>query len=289
MKKFVTACMCAVFLLCSGGCRSSMKHTREGLLSTPRDREIAGELFKQFGNEKKKDAGELIVKIGSFFIETPYVAHTLETGEEEKMVVNLREMDCTTFVEYCLALTRTIRSGKCNFDRFFRELEYLRYRGGIRNGYPSRLHYFSEWITDNEEKKIVQNISRDLAHTIKPNRVNFMSSHPDSYAVLSANPAILQEISAIENRISEKMTWFIPKDRVADLEHLIKDGDIIAFTTYMEGLDVSHVAIAVWVDRHVRFLHASSKLHKVVLSDEKLEEYLNSGKMISGIMVARPL
>jgi hypothetical protein len=266
-----------------------MKHTREGLLSTPRDREIAEKLFIQFKNEKKTDAGELMVKIGSFFIETPYVARTLETGEEEKMVVNLREMDCTTFAEYCLALTRTIRSGKCYFDRFIRELEHLRYRGGIRNGYPSRLHYFSDWITDNEEKKIVQNITRDLAHTIKPNRVNFMSSHPDNYSVLASNPGILQEISAIENRISERMAWFIPKDQVAKLEHFINDGDIIAFTTYIEGLDVSHVAIAVWVDGRVRFLHASSKLHKVVLSDEKLEEYLNSGRMLSGIMVARPL
>ncbi len=289
MKKFIAAFVCTVFLLCSGGCRSSIKHTREGMLTTPRDREIAEELFAQFSNEKKTGTGELMVKIGTFFLETPYVAHTLETGEEEKMVVNLREMDCTTFAEYCLALSRTVRSGKCDFDHFIRELEYLRYRGGIRNGYASRLHYFSDWITDNEEKKIVQNISRDLAHTIKPNRVNYMSSHPDNYAVLTGNPDILQEIADIENRISERMAWFVPKDRVAEQEDLLNDGDIIAFTTFIAGLDISHVAIAVRVDGRIRFLHASSKLHKVVLSDEKLDEYLNSGKMVSGIMVARPL
>lgn len=34
-----------------------------------------------------------------------YVAHTLEVNDEEKLVVNFDEVDCTTFVEYVLALS----------------------------------------------------------------------------------------------------------------------------------------------------------------------------------------
>ena len=44
-----------------------------------------------------------MLKYGLNFLKTPYVAHTLEVNEEEP-VVNFDEVDCTTFVEYVLAL-----------------------------------------------------------------------------------------------------------------------------------------------------------------------------------------
>jgi len=230
-----------------------------------------------------------MVKVGTFFLGTPYVAHTLELGKDEKMVINLRELDCTTFVENCLALTRTISSGKADFGHFVKELEYIRYRNGIRNGYPSRLHYFSDWIYENEQKKIVLNVSRDIAHTIMPNRVSFMSTHPESYPVLIGDLQMIREIADKEKEISERMTWYVPKSSVEKIEGQLKDGDIIAFTTHIEGLDISHVCIAVMKDGHIKFLHASSKSNKVILSEGTLEEYLMGSKMASGIMVARPL
>lgn len=279
----------AMFLVCSGGCRSSITTRAEDILSLPKDKEIAERILDECRKDRKLPAGELMVKVASSLLETPYVAHTLETGKEEKMVINLRELDCTTFVENCLALTRTIRSGKSGFDHFVSELENIRYRNGSRDGYPSRLHYFSDWLYDNEQKKIILNISRDMAHTIMPNRVNFMSTHPGSYRVLSENPDLVPAIASQENEISGRMTWFIPKAKLPDLEAQLNDGDIIAFTTFIEGLDISHVAIAVRKNGQVRFYHASSKLNKVVLSEETLAEYLNNSKMASGIMVARAL
>jgi len=253
-----------------------------------RDREILDLLFKQYSGLRNLSPGTLMVKTGTFFLQTPYVAQTLETDEKEALVINLREMDCTTYIENCLAFTRNIRSGKTSLEDFAKELETIRYRGGIRNGYPSRLHYFSDWIHDNENKKRVVHLSREIAKTILPNRVDFMSTHADSYPVLKGNDKAIAEITSREKEISERETWYVPKKEFEKYASFIQDGDIIAFTTYIEGLDISHIAIAVHVEGKLKFLHASTKEMKVVLSDLTLYEYMMKGMMISGIMVARP-
>ena len=42
---------------------------------------------------------------GINFLDIPYVAHTLEvTDGEEELIINCDEVDCTTFVEYTLAM-----------------------------------------------------------------------------------------------------------------------------------------------------------------------------------------
>lgn len=52
-----------------------------------------------------QEADNAMLKYGLSFLKTPYVAHTLEVNDEEKLVVNFDEVDCTTFVEYVLALS----------------------------------------------------------------------------------------------------------------------------------------------------------------------------------------
>ena len=124
-------------------------------LFQPEDRRIAEEKLKTFSSKSSLSIAELIPEIGYSFLGTPYVGATLENGLEEKLVINLRELDCTTFAETCLALARTVKSGKTDFESYITELEHIRYRDGIRNQYLSRIHYFSEWIRNNAEKKIV--------------------------------------------------------------------------------------------------------------------------------------
>jgi hypothetical protein len=125
---------------------------------------------EQFRDEKQTPPGELMVKVGSFFLETPYVANTLETEGEERLVINLREMDCTTFAENCLALTRTIQSKRPGVDQFWQELARVRYRNAKINGYTSRLHYTTDWIFNNQQKKLVQDVTADIsANTLHQN------------------------------------------------------------------------------------------------------------------------
>jgi hypothetical protein len=253
------------------------------------DRDIFEKIKKQAGNVRDLETGDLILKIGKFFLGTPYVANTLEKGNPEKMVINLRELDCTTFAENCLALARTLRLKNPEFEDFISQLQFIRYRDGKRDGYPSRLHYFSDWIYNNDQKKTVKSVAKQIAHTLVPNQVNFMSTHPDIYQSLHDNREFIDALALQETAISNRMTWFIPENRIAVVENKIQDGDILGITTNIEGLDISHVVIAVRLNGRIRFIHASSKEMKVVISEETLEEYLLKSKMASGVMVARPL
>jgi hypothetical protein len=286
-------CFLLIFILwIFGSCLRSQSPgtvSESDCILEPADKEIFEKIKNRFGDARSKDPGELVLAIGRFFLETPYVAHTLEKGDTEKLVVNLRELDCTTYAENCLALARSLRLKNPGFVDFLRELRFIRYRDGKIDGYPSRLHYFSDWISDNDRKGTVESLSKDIAHTLVPKKINFMSRHTTSYPILQRVPGFIPVIAAQETEISNRMTWFIPENRLAVVENKIKDGDIIGITTNIEGMDISHVVLAVRLNGRIRFIHASSKEMKVVISEETLEEYLMNSKMASGIMVARPL
>ena len=74
------------------------------------------------------------------------------------------------------------------------------------------------------------------------------------------------------------------------MENQIEDGDLLAFTSTVEGLDVNHVGIAVRMDDgRIHVLHAPNVGYKVHISDKPLPEYVMGIKKDSGIIVARPL
>lgn len=60
--------------------------------------------YAQTNHLKEQEAGERISSIARFFLDTPYKSNTLNTADGEKLIVNLRELDCVTFVENVLAL-----------------------------------------------------------------------------------------------------------------------------------------------------------------------------------------
>lgn len=231
----------------------------------------------------------LMIKIGNEFLGMPYVAYTLEKNENERLVVNLSEFDCTTFAENCLALARTLKNPICTYDTFKRELSKIRYRNGELIDYTSRLHYFSDWIYDNEKKKIVSNISCELGNFSFDNHVNFMSQHTDSYKLLKNNTNFITKIQNLEKEISARKSCYIPKNELKKYESLIQDGDILGITTNIKGLDITHVVLAVYENEELHILHASSKHMKVVVSTETLAEYLANRNDATGIIVARPL
>jgi hypothetical protein len=252
------------------------------------DKEIMKQVLDLYSAEKDATISDLMLKVGSFFLETPYVAHTLEIGEEQ-LVINLREMDCTTFAEYCLAISRTIKSDKQTFDHFASELQLIRYRNGHIDGYPSRLHYFCDWIFNNAQANLVKDMSEEIAQTPFPKQINFMSKHPDSYRQLKDSIPLVEAIAAQEKLISARKMFFIPETKIAELESKLMDGDIVGITTGIEGIAIQHVVILVRKEGRIHLMHASSKAEKVVVSETTLEEYLLNNKSASGIMLARPL
>jgi hypothetical protein len=262
--------------------------TPEVISFQTKDKEILEQIFDLYSEEKEVTTSALMLKVGAFFLDTPYVAHTLEK-EDEQLVINLRELDCTTYAENCLAISRTIKSGNHSFGQFTSELKKIRYRDGKIDGYPSRLHYFCDWIYNNQQKILIKDMSEEIAQTPFPKQINFMSTHPDSYMQLKENTTLIDTIAAQEKLISAREMFFIPETRIAEVESKLMDGDIAGITTEIEGIAIQHVVILIRQEGRIHIMHASSKAEKVVVSAYTLEDYLLNIKSASGIMLARPL
>ena len=232
---------------------------------------------------------EAVVEIGKTFLGTPYVANALEVPGEEVLVVNMRGLDCVSFYENALVLARCIRMKKMTFDDYKRQLQFIRYRGGVIDGYPSRLHYTSDYFFDNEKKGIWRNVTKELGGVPLKKTINFMSTHPDSYRQLKENEEFRKIVSAQEQEISSRETYYIPKENVESIAAKMQSGDIIGITTDIEGLDTSHTGIAVREQGRLVFMHAPLAGKKVEITESTLAEYLARNRRQTGIMMVRPL
>jgi hypothetical protein len=253
------------------------------------DKAIIKNKLDKFSKERTLPIGDLVLKIGLDFLNTPYVGKTLDKSKVEKLVINLHQLDCTTFAENCLALARTAKSDKPSVAKFCAELESIRYRGGKLDGYASRLHYFSEWIADNENRHHVQSMSAQMGGKVLPLNLYLMSQNPKEYPQLINDPATTAQIQAIEEKLSAQKFYYIPADQFDSIESLIKDGDIVTLTTSIPGVDVSHVGILLKEDGRIHLLHASSSMMKVTVSYEPFAQYLTKSKKTTGVMIARPV
>jgi hypothetical protein len=229
---------------------------------------------------------ELAVKIGGWFIQTPYVEKTLELPGKEQLVVNLMGLDCTTFVETVVALTRIAKLGNFTFSAYERELERIRYEHGKRGEYPSRLHYFSDWIFQNQAKGILTDITKAIGGKPYENAPTFMSSNPKYYAQLT-NPDYVAALRETEAAIGLRTYFYIPKEEISKHEINIEAGDLIAITTSIPNLDIVHVGFATVREGRIHLLHASTGSMEVEVSQKPLHDYVKSNKSQSGIMVSR--
>lgn len=218
----------------------------------------------------------------------PYVANTLDATDEEILVVHLDKADCTTFVETVLALSLTDKEEKKDFSSFKQALQRIRYRDGRLDGYASRLHYFSDWIKNNERKAIVRERTKDfMTSTVQMLQLNFMSTHPNSYPQLRNNPGLTACIAEIEKKWKNVSVSYIPKAglNASSKELGIKNGDILAITTNIKGLDIVHTGFAIWIGDKVHLLHASSVKKQVILDPEPLFDYSKNKKAHTGVRV----
>lgn len=239
---------------------------------------------------KDSPVNDVISYVGQSFIGIPYVAGTLDENiKKEELVIKVTGLDCVTFVENSLVMSRLIKKGDVNFEAYKKELQLIRYREGIIDGYPSRLHYFSEWIFDNQNKGIVEDITKSIGGNEYNKTINFMSSHIDSYKQLVNNSEFLERIKETEKRINDRQLYYISKSSVDKYYDYMQTGDIIATTTEISGLDVTHTGYIYKDNNGTYFLHASITKKQIIISDVELKEYLNSNKKQSGVIVSRPL
>ena len=244
--------------------------------------------FKE--NLTEKPICDVIAEIGKSFIGTNYLAHSLEAEGDEQLVINLTGLDCNTFLENSLVLARCIKEGDTSFQNYQNELQFIRYRGGVIDGYPSRLHYFSDWIYDNVAKGVIEDVTKEIGGQKIKFKINFMSTHPDSYKQLEENPDFIPIIQDQEKKIGCRDYYYIPKEELKSKEEKIKNGDLLAITTTVKGLDIGHVGIAVKMeDGRIHLLHAPHENTNVQISEEPLSDYLMKYKRHSGVIVLRAL
>jgi hypothetical protein len=233
---------------------------------------------------KNESTHALLSKTGRSFIGLPYTGKTLETGNIESLVVNLREFDCTTFVENCLAFSLTLKYGNTSFDNFKHFLKEIRYRDGKIENYDSRLHYFCDWITDNQKKGFISDTTKYLGGIAWQKKIDFMSIHSDSYMQLKNDSNLIPGIREIEKEISSRNYFYIPKENIEDIEPYLEEGMIIAITSGIKGLDIAHTGMLVRENGRIHLLHASSSAGKVIISEKNLQEYLLGNKLQTGVM-----
>ncbi len=257
-----------------------------------KDIEVCNSKFSLAVNKSlsEKPINEVLVEIGKSFLETEYVAHSLEKEGEEQLIINLTGLDCTTFLETSLTFARCIKKGKTTFDDYLNELTFIRYRDGKIDSYPSRLHYFSDWIYNNEQKSIVKDITKEIGGKKIKFAVDFMTKNPKYYKQLLENPEFIPIVKKQEEEINSRQYYYIPQNEIEKVEPKIQTGDLIALTTSDKGLDIGHVGIAVKIDDgRIHFMHAPLVGSKVQISEKPLSDYVKNIKKHTGIIVLRVL
>jgi hypothetical protein len=240
--------------------------------------------------------GRAAVGVGEKAQGTPYRPGTLEaylraggSPASEPLTASLTRFDCVTLVESCLAVARVAaQGGRPAWSGFGRELERMRYRRGVRRGYTSRLHYFSEWISDGAARGLVRDLGKELGGSADVRSLRFMSEHRASYPALR-DDATFEEIRRIERELDARSRLVVPTKLIPQVADRIQTGDVLAFATEIPGLDVTHAAFAYRApDGVLRVLHAPLSGGVVEISRTTLPEYVAAIRRSTGILVARP-
>ena len=249
------------------------------------------------GPPRKGPLGRTAIQVGELAVGTPYVPYTLDaylrsggSPSHEPLTLSLTRFDCVTLVEACLAVARLADAeGVPTREGFGREIERMRYRGGERRGYTSRLHYFGEWIADGERRGLVRDLGAELGSAEDARPLRFMTENRGSYPAL-ADDGVFREIGAIERRLDRHPRRVVPTKRIPEVVSRIESGDVLAFATEIPGLDVTHAAFA-YRDRDgiLRVLHAPLSGGAVEITRTTLPEYVAGIRRSTGILVARPV
>ena len=239
--------------------------------------------------------GERIVTVGRSLVGTRYKNYTLEIDNRiEAASVDFNGLDCWTFFEIALGFARMLDEAPENWtpERLLHYIELDRYRDGRCTGeYLSRLHYLEDWLADNDRRGLVNDLTRSLGGVSVPHAAREMTVGWRHYRYLASNRSLLAPLRRMEERVSSRPLYQIPKSRVASIESKLRSGDIIGIVSRDGRLfGTSHVGLAYRADDGVlHFMHASAPRNygKVVI-DSRLSSYLSRYGSHTGILVARP-
>ncbi|MCX7607059.1 MAG: DUF1460 domain-containing protein [Bacteroidia bacterium] len=210
----------------------------------------------------------------------PYGSGGAGLGPQE-ILLNLEQMDCMTAVENLLALHLTYKMGSSGVEGMTRALARVRYATPLPCRWEDRYHYFTHALLAWE----LEGWGACLPLGVRDKRpIRYISSHPERYRGFRDWEAI----RSIEKTLSVKPRYYIPSPEMGEWLFALRDGDIIAFVSSEEGLDVSHVGVFFWEGSQATFSHASLKERKWVWGED-LCAYLDRRRgKVMGITVFRP-
>ena len=296
----------------------SLKQSLDPTIGSPTALTIAdskrfASLRLKFKQQKwqKLELGDRIQAIAEQFLGEPYQANLLEKSSIEQPFISLYQFDCVLFLETVLALTTVLSKNSDNTEallsiqpsptlsisqsesELFTTIERYRYRDGRIDGYCSRLHYFSDWILDNQRRGNLEPIVQDSGSSSLTKPLNFMSNNWQKYPPIVKNPALRDCISQSEINISNQLKTgvlrYIPTQELRSQESKLRSGDLVGIVTNMNGLDVTHSGFLYRKDSRARpgLLHASIRSGIKISAD--LERYVIGVEGAIGIVVSRPV
>jgi cell wall-associated NlpC family hydrolase len=237
----------------------------------------------------ERPLGAAMQALGMRFQGVPYRAGTLDAPPTERLVVRLDGFDCVTFVETLLAMARGIQQQDYSYAGFARRLAQQRYRSETV-GYCQRLHYFTDWIESNAAAGRVTPLTKDLGGRALRDTLDFMGRNRSSYDPMT-DDSLYACVQQMEERLAAEQKGrplhYIPQDSIRAVYDRLAPGDILAFATSIDGLDVAHTGLVyAGADGQRGVLHAS--LSEGVTVSPDLQRYVQQIDHEIGIVVARP-
>lgn len=245
---------------------------------------------------RKLPIGERTIRIAREMVGTPYISYSLEVDDTiESPVVNMGGMDCWTYYENALAISRmlTYKPGSYKPEDMLHMVEIERYRDGHCTGqYLSRMHHLEEVFHDNQRRGYAVNITSRIPGAVRLQReIHEMTVQWKNYRYLKNNPSLVEPMGRIEAQVSKLPVFHIPKEKVYDAEKYLANGDICAITSTWENGYTSHVGLIVRLKGRAYFTHATSDRGKgrMTIVDRPITDYLKGSSTHAGIIVCRPL
>jgi hypothetical protein len=231
--------------------------------------------------------GQIVQTIAQQFLGATYQDGLLNQTPTEQLFLSLQKFDCVLLVETVVALARNVMRQDPAEQTFAQNVETQRYRAGKLEGYCSRLHYFSDWIADNERRGLVKNLTAPLGGVPLPHKLNFMTQHRSSYPQLKSDQEF-RCLQQVEATLAKTIALtYIPTAKIRGIYPKLQSGDVIAVATSVPGLDVTHTGLLERSSQGaVGLIHASPG--GVVKRAVDLQTYVSRVDAAVGIMVARP-
>lgn len=246
--------------------------------------------YQQLGAPKPEEP------FGHYLARTAYTKHGVKYDDvshaigHETLRVEIDAFECVSFIESAIAVARCGWSADQTETCFTHELEASRYRSGKMGDYSSRLHYFVDWIADNELRGRVSNLTTTFGG--EPVRKDFfyISQRELKRASVDADElaSLTEAIESTEARLSATPHSVISRQAAPPVLNELRDGDIVAFVRERPGLLVHHAGLIYWSNGSPRLLHASSYHGRVVVTVRDVTDYLLRRTERRGVIIARP-